>query len=130
MMVQVGNPPGYGGEETSAYSSDNLVSNPTKFGAKVRAIFLKDTSGKVHPCMALVHVNNSTTNDLYGGSTNGETLMAVFNHTETFTADNVLSSSEGDEINYYAELNATGGIGVNINKGMNLRKDYVAEAVS
>ena len=49
MMVQVGNPPGYGGEETSAYSSDNLVSNPTKFGAKVRAIFLKDTSGKVHP---------------------------------------------------------------------------------
>ena len=42
----------------------------------------------------------------------------------------MLSSSEGDEINYYAELNATGGIGVNINKGMNLRKDYVAEAVS
>ena len=39
--------------------------------------------------MALVHVNNSTTNDLYGGSTNGETLMAS-NSTETFTADNVL----------------------------------------
>ena len=123
-------PTGYAGEETSAFSSDNLVSNPTKFGAKVRAIFLKDTSGKVHPCMALVHVNNSTTNELYGGSTNGETLMAVFNHTETFTADNVLSTSEGEQYNYYAELNATGGIGVTINKGMNLRKDYIAEAVS
>ena len=56
--------------------------------------------------------------------------MAIFNHTTTFTADNVLSETEGENINYYAELNATNGIGVTINKGMNLRKDYVAEAVS
>ena len=123
-------PTGYAGEVTSALSGDSLVNNPTKFGAKVRAIFLKDTSGRSHPCMALVHVNNSTTNELYGGSTNGESLMAIFNHDATFTADNVVSNTEGDNINYFAELNATGGIGVTINKGMNLRKDYVAEAVS
>jgi hypothetical protein len=123
-------PTGYAGEETSALSGDSLVHNPTKFGAKVRAIFLKDTSGRVHPCMALVYVNNSTSNELYGTSTNGETIMAIFNHDATFTADNVISNSEGDSINYYAELNATGGIGVIINKGMNLRKDYVAEAVN
>jgi hypothetical protein len=123
-------PTGYGGEVTSALSGDSLVNNPTKFGAKVRAIFLKDTSGRSHPCMALVHVNNSTTNELYGGSTNGESIMAIFNHDATFTADNVVSNTEGDNINYYAELNATGGVGVTINKGMNLRKDYVAEAVS
>lgn len=123
-------PTGYAGEETSALSGDSLVHNPTKFGAKVRAIFLKDTSGRAHPCMALVYVNNSTSNELYGTSTNGETIMAIFNHDATFTADNVISNSEGDSINYYAELNATGGIGVTINKGMNLRKDYVAEAVN
>ena len=123
-------PTGYAGEETSELSGDSLVHNPTKFGAKVRAIFLKDTSGRAHPCMALVYVNNSTSNELYGTSTNGETIMAIFNHDATFTADNVISNSEGDSINYYAELNATGGIGVTINKGMNLRKDYVAEAVN
>jgi hypothetical protein len=80
--------------------------------------------------MGLVYVNNSTTNELYGSSTNGETLMAIFNHDAQFTVDNVLSTSEGDSINYYAELNATGGIGVIINKGMNLRSDYIAEAVA
>ena len=123
-------PTGYAGEETSALSGDSLVHNPTKFGAKVRAIFLKDTSGRVHPCMALVYVNNSTTNELYGSGTNGETIMALFNHDATFTADNVVSETEGDNINYYAELNSTGGIGIIINKGMNLRDDYVSEAVS
>lgn len=123
-------PTGYAGEETSAFSGDTLVHNPTKFGSKVRAIFLKDTSGRVHPCLGLVYVNNSTTNELYGSSTNGETLMAIFNHDAQFTADNVVSTTEGDSINYYAELNATGGIGVVINKGMNLRDDYVSEAVA
>ena len=123
-------PTGYGGEVTSELSSNSLVHNPTKFGAKVRAIFLKDTSGRPHPCMALVYVNNSKTNELYGSGTNGETIMALFNHTSSFVADNVLSESEGDNINYYAELNSTGGIGITINKGMNLRDDYVSEAVS
>ena len=99
------------------------------FGAKVRAIFLKDTSGRPHPCMALVYVNNSTSNELYGSGTNGETIMALFNHDDNFTADNVVSDTEGDSINYYAELNATGGIGITINKGMNLRSDYISEAV-
>jgi hypothetical protein len=123
-------PTGYAGEVTSDYSSDSLVKNPTKFGSKIRAIFLKDTSGRAHPCLALVYVNNSTTNELYGTGTNGETLMALFNHDDQFTVDNVTSETEGDNINYYAELNATGGIGVILNKGMNLRSDYIAEAVA
>lgn len=123
-------PTGYGGNVTSELSGNSLVHNPTLFGAKVRAIFLKDTSGRPHPCMALVYVNNSTTNELYGSGTNGETIMALFNHDAGFTADNVVSDTEGDSINYYAELNATGGIGIEINKGMNLRSDYVSEAVS
>ena len=123
-------PTGYAGEVTSDYSADSLVNNPTKFGSKIRAIFLKDTSGRAHPCLALVYVNNSTTNELYGTGTNGETLMALFNHDDQFTVDNVTSETEGDNINYYAELNATGGIGVTLNKGMNLRSDYIAEAVA
>ena len=123
-------PTGYGGEVTSEQSSNTDLNNPTKFGSKVRSIFLKDTSGVPRPCLALVFVNNSTTNEFYGAGTGGETIMAIFNHTTTFTADNVLSETEGENINYYAELNATNGIGVTINKGMNLRKDYVAEAVS
>jgi len=123
-------PTGYAGEVTSALSGDSKVHNPTKFGAKVRAIFLKDTAGRVHPCLGLVYVNNSTTNELYGSGTNGETLMAIFNHDAQFTVDNVVSTTEGEEINYYAELNATGGIGVIINKGMNLRDDYISEAVA
>ena len=123
-------PTGYGGEVTSAFSNESSVYNPTKFGGKLRAIFLKDVSGIPHPCLALVHVNNSTTSSLYGGSTNGETIMALFNHDAGFQADNVLSESEGEQINFYAELNATGGIGTTINKGMNLRDDYIAEAVA
>ena len=123
-------PTGYAGEVTSDYSADSLVNNPTKFGSKIRAIFLKDTSGRAHPCLALVYVNNSTTNELYGTGTNGETLMALFNHDDQFTVDNVTSETEGDNINYYAELNATGGIGVTLSKGMNLRSDYIAEAVA
>ena len=123
-------PTGYGGEVTSEQSSNALVNNPTKFGSKVRSIFLKDTSGVPRPCLALVHVNDSTTNEFYGSSTNGETIMAIFNHTTGFTADNVLSETEGENINYYAELNSTGSIGVDISKGMNLRKDYIAEAVA
>lgn len=123
-------PTGYGGEVTSEQSSNALVNNPTKFGSKVRSIFLKDTSGVPRPCLALVHVNDSTTNEFYGSSTNGETIMAIFNHTPGFTADNVLSETEGENINYYAELNSTGSIGVDISKGMNLRKDYIAEAVA
>ena len=121
---------GYAGEETSSQSSNSDLNNPTKFGSKVRSIFLKDTSGVPRPCLALVFVNDSTTNEFYSAGTNGETIMAIFNHTTTFTADNVLSETEGENINYYAELNATGSIGVTINKGMNLRKDYVAEAVA
>ncbi len=121
---------GYAGEETSAQSGNADLDNPTKFGSKVRSIFLEDTAGIPRPCLALVFVNDSTTNEFYSAGTNGETIMAIFNHTATFTADNVVSESEGENINYYAELNATNGIGVTINKGMNLRKDYVAEAVS
>ena len=125
-------PTGYGGEVTSELTGNDigLVNNPTKFGSKVRSIFLKDTSGVPRPCLALIFVNNSTTNEFYSAGTNGETIMAIFNHTTTFTADNVSSETEGENINYYAELNATGSIGTTINKGMNLRKDYVAEAVS
>jgi hypothetical protein len=123
-------PTGYGGEVTSELSSNADVNNPTKFGSKVRSIFLKDTSGVPRPCLALIFVNDSTTNEFYGAGTNGETIMAIFNHTTTFTADNVSSETEGENINYYAELNATGSVGTTINKGMNLRKDYVAEAVS
>ena len=123
-------PTGYGGEVTSELSGNADVNNPTKFGSKVRSIFLKDTSGVPRPCLALIFVNDSTTNEFYGAGTNGETIMAIFNHTTTFTADNVSSETEGENINYYAELNATGSVGTTINKGMNLRKDYVAEAVS
>jgi hypothetical protein len=90
---------GYAGEETSAQSGNADLDNPTKFGSKVRSIFLKDTAGIPRPCLALVFVNDSTTNEFYSAGTNGETIMAIFNHTATFTADNVVSESEGENIN-------------------------------
>lgn len=116
-------------EVLNTFSTNAFVSNPTLFGTKLRTIFLKDVTGKPHAVLGLVHVNNSTSNPSYSGSTNGETLMALLNHDEAFTVGNVPSDSFGEEINYYQELSAVNGIGVSIKKGLNLRQEYTQGAV-
>jgi hypothetical protein len=116
-------------EVVNTFSNDSLVANPTLFGTKLRTIFLKDVTGKSHAVLGLVHVNNSTSNNSYAGSTNGETLMAILNHDEAFTVGNVPSNTFGEDINFYQELSAVNGIGVSIKKGLNLRQEYTQGAV-
>jgi len=119
-------------EVLNTFSTLSNIGNPTLFGTKLKTIFLKDVSGIPHAVMAVVHVNNSTNtsaNPSYSGSTNGETIMAIFNHDQQFTIGNVPSESFGEEINYYQELSAVNGIGVVIKKGLNLRQEYTQGAV-
>ena len=118
----------YAGEVSSKFKSVDAIGEPqTAYGSKFKTIYLKDSGNVSRAIAALVTVNDST-NDLYKGVTNGETVMAVFTD-EAFTLGNFNSESEGAEVNYYPEFAGTGGIGLNLVKGMNLRADYSQTSV-
>ena len=118
----------YAGEVSSAFKSVDAIGEPqTAYGSKFKTIYLKDSGNVSRAIAALVSVNDST-NDLHKGVTNGETVMAVFTD-ETFTLGNFNSETEGAEVNYYPEFAGTGGIGLNLVKGMNLRADYSQTSV-
>ena len=118
----------YAGEVSGAYKSVDAIGEPqTAYGSKFKTIYLKDSGNISRAVAALVSVNDST-NSLYKGVTNGETVMAVFTD-DTFTLGNFNSEAEGVEVNYYPEFAGTGGIGLNLVKGMNLRADYSQTSV-
>ena len=118
----------YAGEVSSKYKSVDAIGEPqTAYGSKFKTIYLKDSGNVSRAVAALVSVNDST-NDLYKGVTNGETVMAVFSD-DTFTLGNFNSEAEGITVNYYPEFAGTGGIGLNLVKGMNLRTDYSQTSV-
>ena len=103
------------------------IDGNTKYGTRLRNIYLRDTSNNLKPVLALVYVNSGTTN---GGSTivespAKETIMAIFSDHPAFTVQtNGESETDGIRVNYYTELTETGGIGALINPGMNLRSEY------
>ena len=118
----------YAGEVSSAFKSVDAIGEPqTAYGSKFKTIYLKDSGNVSRAVAALVSVNDST-NTLFKGVTNGETVMAVFTDDE-FTLGNFNSESEGVEVNYYPEFAGTGGVGLNLVKGMNLRSDYSQTSV-
>lgn len=118
----------YAGEVSSKFKSVDAIGEPqTAYGSKFKTIYLKDAGNVSRAVAALVSVNDST-NSLYKGVTNGETVMAVFTDDE-FTLGNFNSESEGVDVNYYPEFAGTGGIGLNLVKGMNLRADYSQTSV-
>ena len=118
----------YAGEVSSKFKSVDAIGEPqTAYGSKFKTIYLKDAGNVSRAVAALVSVNDST-NSLYKGVTNGETVMAVFTD-DTFTLGNFNSESEGVDVNYYPEFAGTGGIGLNLVKGMNLRADYSQTSV-
>jgi len=118
----------YAGEVSGAYKSVDAIGEPqTAYGSKFKTIYLKDAGNVSRAVAALVSVNDST-NSLYKGVTNGETVMAVFTD-DAFTLGNFNSEAEGIEVNYYPEFAGTGGVGLNLVKGMNLRTDYSQTSV-
>ena len=119
---------GYAGEISSAYASTSNIGNPSNYGTKLRNIFLKDSVGVDRAVLALTYANDSSSPSVNTGSTatdyGKETIMAIFSDHAEFTAANSNSNTEGENRNWYAELVGTGGIGVVIRPGLNLRSEY------
>jgi hypothetical protein len=125
---------GYAGEVTNSYSSTTNIGSPNNYGTKIRNIFLKDSSGVDRAVLALTYVNDSANYSINQGTTTTaggkETIMAVFSDHATFSVQNTSSATEGESINFYAELVASGGIGTTINPGLNLRSEYDTTALA
>lgn len=124
----------YAGEVTNSYSSTTNIGSPNNYGTKIRNIFLKDSSGVDRAVLALTYVNDSANGSINQGTTTTaggkETIMAIFSDHATFNIQNASSPTEGENINFYAELVASGGIGTTINPGLNLRSEYDTTALA
>ncbi len=122
-------PAAYGGEFSSQYSNDTALGTPSRYGTKVRNIFLQSTEGP-KAVLALVYNNDSDVGSVNQGTTETkygkETIISLFSDHKTFNITNEASSTEGEEINYYPELVGVGGIcstnGGRILPGINLRQ--------
>lgn len=108
------------GEVNSGYSGIAALGSPLQYGTKLRTIFLTDSAGVQRAVMAVIYENSSTLSATKPG---GETIIALFNDHTEFTADDVNSFSNDETINWYDQLNESGGIGTTIRKGLNLRAD-------
>ena len=122
-------PAAYGGEFSSQYSNDTTLGTPSRYGTKVRNIFLASTEGP-KAVIALVYNNDSDVGSVNQGTTQTqygrETIICLFSDHKTFNIDNTASSTENEQINYYEELVGIGGIcslnGGRILPGINLRQ--------
>ena len=108
------------GEVNSGYNGIAALGSPLQYGTKLRTIFLTDDAGVQRAVMAVIYENSSTLSATKPG---GETIIALFNDHTEFTADDVNSFSNDETINWYDQLNESGGIGTTIRKGLNLRAD-------
>jgi hypothetical protein len=109
------------GEISTAYAAEAGVGNPSRYGTRLRTIFLEDTSLIPRAVLALTYVNNGS---LPGVSNNNEKIMAIFSGHGTFTVNNPDTSQvDNNNISYISELLEAGGIGATIQPGLNLRSD-------
>jgi hypothetical protein len=111
---------GLPGETNTGFSSETAVGSPSRYGTRLRNIFLEDSSSVPRAVSALVLTNSSGATPTY---TNEEKILAIFSGHAEFTAGDLTSSSEGGSFNYYNQLTETGGIGATIRPGINLRAD-------
>lgn len=122
-------PASYGGEFSNKYSNDTSLGTPSRYGTKVRNIFLASTEGP-KAVLAFVYNNDSDTGSVNQGTTQTkygkETIIALLSDHKTFNILNQESSTENENINYYPELVGVGGIcslnGGRILPGLNLRQ--------
>jgi len=122
-------PASYGGEISNKYSNDTSLGTPSRYGTKVRNIFLASTEGP-KAVLAFVYNNDSDTGSINQGTTQTkygkETIIALLSDHKTFNIVNQASSTETESINYYSELVGIGGIcslnGGRILPGLNLRQ--------
>ncbi len=122
-------PAAYGGEFSSQYSNDTSLGTPSRYGTKVRNIFLESTEGP-KAVLAFVYNNDSDVGSVNQGTTETkygkETIMAIFSDHSSFTIKNAASKTEYEDINYFPELTGVGGIssanGGRILPGLNLRQ--------
>ena len=122
-------PAAYGGEFSSQYSNDTALGTPSRYGTKVRNIFLASTEGP-KAVLALVYNNDSDVGSVNQGTTQTkygkETIICLFSDHKTFNITNADSNTEGEDINYFPELVGVGGIcslnGGRILPGINLRQ--------
>ena len=125
---------GYAGEVTNSYSATTNIGSPNNYGTKIRNIFLKDSAGVDRAVLALTYVNDSSNGSINQGTTTTaggkETIMAIFSDHGSFNVQNASSATEGESINFYTELTASGGIGTTINPGINLRSEYDTTALA
>ena len=122
----------YAGEVSTSYNNVGQGS-PTLFGARIRNIFLKRASdNRDVPVLAITQsfdglastgIVPGTVNTRYGS----ETLIGLLSRNPPFTALDVTTNSEEESLNFWDELNETGGIGTTIRPGLNMRKDGTAE---
>ena len=105
-----------GGTVTSAYSGEAGIGNT--YGAKVKTLYLTPTNGDTKAVLALVYVSDGTDNP---GAASNETIMGIISDHDKFTVNN------SDD--HYAELSGANSIGVQIGKGLTMRKDYTDSAV-
>lgn len=111
------------GEISDAYVADSALGNPAEYGTTLRNIYLTDTAGVKRAVMALVYVNSGENSAFF----ENEKVIAIFSGHSQFEAADQNSVSGGVSTNYYAQLTETGGIGVNIQPGINLRSDNNSE---
>ena len=122
----------YAGEVSTVYNTIGQGS-PLLYGARIRNIFLRrESDNRDVPVLAIVQsydgvntvgIEQGTVSTMYGS----ETLIGLFSRNNTFTALDVTTNSEEEGLNFWDELNETGGIGTTIKPGLNMRKDSTAE---
>ena len=122
-------PARYGGEFSNKFSNDTSLGTPSRYGTKVRNIFLASTEGP-KAVLAFVYNNDSDTGSVNQGTTQTkygkETIIALLSDHKTFSILNADSTTESETINYYPELVGVGGIcslnGGRILPGLNIRQ--------
>jgi hypothetical protein len=117
--------PGGAVSTSSSHAGVALGGTPSRYGSKIRHIFLTDENDIKRSVLALTYVN-----DIQHTGANffqNEKLIAIFSgHSDTFVAKNEASSELGGSVtqNFYNQLlDSNNGIGTTINPGINVRRD-------
>lgn len=133
----------YGGQISTDYSAITSVGSPTKYGTRLRNIFLKDDAGVDRAVLAVTYSHDGGAQTVSTGVTSvpnqgRETIMMIISDHDEFAVGNFPSTTEGETVNYYQELVTdpdgiaylTGPTLGKILPGINLRGAYRDTAIS
>jgi len=118
----------YAGKVSNEFSNDVNLGSPSKYGTRIRTIYLVDDTGVHRAVLGLMYVSDGSN----AGYTDGESIMAVFSdHAQFNLSTTAPAKVEGlGDVNLYNQFNDSDGIGTTIRPGMNLRNKYAGTAVS